>query len=85
MNVARFFVVCWLGLRGSASLHKSLLLKVLGILGTELNRILISGIYLIGQKDSKFSLRASGAFIEQKEASPHPFHFCAFFGDTAIG
>ncbi|CAM9869028.1 unnamed protein product [Ectocarpus sp. 4 AP-2014] len=30
MNVARFFVVCWLGLRGSESLHKSLLSKVMG-------------------------------------------------------
>ena len=28
MNVARFFVVCWLGLRGSESLHRSLLIKV---------------------------------------------------------
>ncbi|CAM9744809.1 unnamed protein product, partial [Ectocarpus fasciculatus] len=30
MNVARFFVVCWLGLRGSESLHRSLLSKVMG-------------------------------------------------------
>ncbi|CAN0015296.1 unnamed protein product [Hapterophycus canaliculatus] len=30
MNVARFFVVCWLGLRGSESLHRSLLHKVMG-------------------------------------------------------
>lgn len=28
MNVARFFVVCWLGLRGSESLHRLLLRKV---------------------------------------------------------
>ncbi|CBN74323.1 similar to canalicular multispecific organic anion transporter [Ectocarpus siliculosus] len=30
MNVARFFVVCWLGLCGSESLHRSLLSKVMG-------------------------------------------------------
>lgn len=30
MNLVRFFVVCWLGLRGSEALHKSLLLNVMG-------------------------------------------------------
>ncbi|CAM9464849.1 unnamed protein product [Ectocarpus sp. 8 AP-2014] len=30
MNVARFFIVCWLGLRGGESLHRSLLSKVMG-------------------------------------------------------